>query len=42
LTLTQFKDQIPFGNSEPLVVAAIPAFNEERNIEASVGDAEIC
>jgi glycosyltransferase involved in cell wall biosynthesis len=32
LTLTQFKDQIPLGKPRPLVVAAIPAFNEERTI----------
>jgi len=30
--LSQFKDQIPLGKPRPLVVAAIPAFNEERTI----------
>jgi glycosyltransferase involved in cell wall biosynthesis len=32
LTLTQFKDQIPLNKPRPLVVAAIPAYNEERTI----------
>jgi glycosyltransferase involved in cell wall biosynthesis len=31
-SLSQVKDQIRFGKPKPLIVAAIPAFNEERNI----------
>ena len=31
-SLTQVKDQIPLGKHRSLVVAAIPAFNEERTI----------
>jgi glycosyltransferase involved in cell wall biosynthesis len=40
LTLTQFKDQIPLGKPRPLVVAAIPAFNEERTIAKLVLEAQ--
>lgn len=31
-SLTQVKDQIPLNKPRPLIVAAIPAFNEERTI----------
>jgi glycosyltransferase involved in cell wall biosynthesis len=40
LTLTQFKDQIPLSKPGPLVVAAIPAFNEERMIAKLVLEAQ--
>lgn len=38
--MTQFKDHIALGESRPLVVAAIPAFNEERTIAKLVLEAQ--
>jgi glycosyltransferase involved in cell wall biosynthesis len=38
--LTQIKDQLPSGKSKSLVVAAIPAFNEERTIAKLVLEAQ--
>jgi glycosyltransferase involved in cell wall biosynthesis len=40
LTLTRLKDQTPLGKPRPLVVAAIPAFNEERTIAKLVLEAQ--
>jgi glycosyltransferase involved in cell wall biosynthesis len=40
LTLTQFEDNIQLDKSRPLVVAAIPAFNEERTIAKLVLEAQ--
>ena len=38
--LTQVKDRIPLGKPMPLIVAAIPAFNEERTIAKLVLQAQ--
>lgn len=40
MTLTQFEDNIQLDKSRPLVVAAIPAFNEERTIAKLVLEAQ--
>jgi glycosyltransferase involved in cell wall biosynthesis len=39
-SLSQVKDQIPLDKPRPLVVAAIPAFNEERTIAKLVLEAQ--
>jgi hypothetical protein len=41
-SLAKIKDQLPLGKPKPLVVAAVPAFNEEYNIAIGVGGAETC
>jgi len=39
-SLTKIKNQLPLGKPKPLVVAAIPAFNEERSIAKLVLEAQ--
>ena len=39
-SLTHVKDQIPLNKPRPLIVAAIPAFNEERTIAKLVLEAQ--
>ncbi len=40
MTLTQVRDQLPLNKHKPLIVAAIPAYNEEKTIAKLVLEAQ--